>query len=80
MNARQLNELFDLYQDGKFKYADIDAKSVYDNCINISENPITYPIKVQGNNIDFIISINVKINAKTIVIKNLFCIFNFLIR
>ena len=34
MNVKQLNELFDLYQDGKFKYADIDAKSVYDNCIN----------------------------------------------
>ena len=34
MNIRQLNEIFNLYQDGKYKYADIDAKSVYDNCIN----------------------------------------------
>ena len=34
MNIRQLNEVFNLYQDGKYKYADIDAKSVYDNCIN----------------------------------------------
>ena len=34
MNTRQLNELLNLYQDGKYKYADIDAKSVYDNCIN----------------------------------------------
>lgn len=34
MNTRQLNELLNLYQDGKYKYADIDAKSAYDNCIN----------------------------------------------
>lgn len=34
MNIRQLNEVLNLYQDGKYKYADIDAKSVYDNCIN----------------------------------------------
>lgn len=34
MNIRQLNEVFSIYSDGRFKYADIDAKAVYDNCIN----------------------------------------------
>lgn len=34
MNVKHLNEIFSLYTNGKFKYADIDAKSVYDNCVN----------------------------------------------
>lgn len=34
MNIKQLNEVFSIYSDGRFKYADIDAKAVYDNCIN----------------------------------------------
>lgn len=34
MNIRQLNEVLNLYTDGRFKYADIDAQAVYDNCVN----------------------------------------------
>lgn len=34
MDIKQLNEVLNIYSDGRFKYADIDAKAVYDNCIN----------------------------------------------
>jgi len=34
MNFRQLNETINLYMVNGLNYADIDAKSVYDNCVN----------------------------------------------
>lgn len=34
MNIKQLNEAINLYMVNGLNYADIDAKSVYDNCIN----------------------------------------------
>lgn len=34
MNIKQLNEAINLYMVNGLNYADIDAKSVYDNCVN----------------------------------------------
>lgn len=34
MKANLLLEAINLYQDGKYKYANIDAKDIYANCVN----------------------------------------------
>ena len=34
MNIYQINEAIDFYTEGNYKYANVDAKQIYDNCIN----------------------------------------------